>query len=69
LLPLLISIENFLDVSDVGVGAFSFTSCSVEPTSLYDLMETIKEMASSKVKEQLNHSRFKKVTKKRPKIH
>jgi hypothetical protein len=47
LLPFLIFAYNFLNPSDAGIGSFSFISCSIEPRSLYDLMETIKEMASS----------------------
>jgi hypothetical protein len=51
LLPILIFEYNYFNPSDAGTRSFSFTSYSVEPTSLYDLMETTKEMASSKVKE------------------
>jgi len=61
LLPLLISTYNFLNPSYVGVGAFSFTSCDVDPKSLYDLMEINEEMTSSLVKNLLNHFKFKKV--------
>jgi hypothetical protein len=50
-LPLLISTYNFLNPSDIGVGASSFTSCSVQFTNLYDLMEINEKMASLVVKE------------------
>jgi hypothetical protein len=46
LLPLFISTYNFLNPSDVSVGAFSFTSYNVEFTNLYDLMEINEEMVS-----------------------
>jgi hypothetical protein len=51
LLPFLVSINNFLNPNDVGVGASSSITCSPKPTSLYELMETNEEMASSMVKE------------------
>ncbi len=51
LFPFLIFAYNIFKSSDASIGSFSFTSCSAEPTSLYNLMETIEEMASSKVKE------------------
>jgi hypothetical protein len=50
-----------LNPSDVGVGAYNFTSYSVKPINLYDFMETNEKMISSMLKEQLNHFRFKKV--------
>jgi hypothetical protein len=50
-LPFLIFAYKFFNPSDASIGSFSFTSYNVEPTSLYDLMETTKEMASSEVKE------------------
>jgi len=50
-----------LNPSDVGVGAYSFTSHSVKPISLYDLREINKEMTSSVVEEQLNHFKIKKI--------
>jgi hypothetical protein len=61
LLPLFISTYNFLNPSYVGVGASSFTSCNVDPKSLYDLMEINEKMASSLVKKLFNHFKFKKV--------
>jgi len=68
LLPLLVFAYNFLNPSDVGVGAFGFTSYIAKPTSIYDLMKTNEEMASSMMKEQLNHFMLKKVTKEEVKI-
>ncbi len=62
LFPLLVFAYNFLNPSDVGVGAFGFTSYIAKPTSIYDLMKTHEKMASL-VKEQLNHFMLKKVTK------
>jgi hypothetical protein len=50
-----------LNPSDVGVGAYSFTSHSVKPISLYDFMETNKKMKSTVVEEQLNHFKIKKI--------
>jgi hypothetical protein len=61
LLPFLNFAYNFLNPSDVGVGAYSFTSCIVKPISFYDLIKTNEKMTSSMVKEQLNHFKFKKV--------
>ncbi len=63
LLLLLISAYNFLNPSDACVGVSSFTSYNAKPTSLHDLMETNEKIASSVVKEHLNHFRFKKVIK------
>ncbi len=63
LLPLLIYTYNFFNPKYAGVGASSFTSCNVDPKSLYDLMEINEEMASSLVKKLLNHFKFKKVIK------
>ncbi len=63
LFPLLVFAYNFLNPSDVGVGAFGFTSYIAKPTSIYDLMKTNEKMALSLVKEQLNHFMLKKATK------
>jgi hypothetical protein len=57
----LISTYTFLNPNYAGVGTSSFTSCNVDPKSLYDLMEINEEMASSLVKKLLNHFKFKKV--------
>jgi len=51
-----------LNPNDASVGTPScFTSQNIESTSLYDLIETNKEMASSVVKEQLNYFQVKKL--------
>jgi hypothetical protein len=51
-----------LNPSDASVGTLScFTSQNIESTSLYDLIETNKEMASLVVKEQLNYFQVKKL--------
>jgi hypothetical protein len=47
LLPLIVVVYNFLNPSDASVVTFGSTSHSVKPTSLYNFMETNKEMASS----------------------
>ncbi len=46
LLPLLVFAYNFLNPSDVGAKARSFTSQNIETISLYDLMEIDEEMKS-----------------------
>jgi hypothetical protein len=53
----------------VGIGVSSSTSYSVEPTSLYDLMEINEKMTSSLVKKQLNHFKVKKVIEEKQKFH
>jgi len=61
LLPFLVHAHHFLNPNDVGVGTHNcFASQSIKSTSLYDIMETNKEMASLIVKKQLNHFQVKK---------
>jgi hypothetical protein len=50
LFPLLICAYKYLNPSDVSVGVPSFASQSIEPTSLYFLIEIDEEMALSLVK-------------------
>lgn len=47
LLPLIVVVYNFFNPSDASVRTFGSTSYSAKPTSLYNFMETNKEMASS----------------------
>ncbi len=62
LFPFLTCAYKYLNPSHVGVGAPSFASQSIQPTSFYDLIEIDEEMALSVVvKEQLNHFKIKKV--------
>ncbi len=63
LFPLLICAHKYLNPSDVSVGAPSFASQSIEPTSVYDFIKIDEDMTLSIVKEQLNHFRIKKVMK------
>jgi hypothetical protein len=64
LLPFLVHAHHFLNPNDVSVGTpYCFASQSIKSTSLYDTMETNKEMTSLIVKKQLNHFQVKKVTK------
>jgi hypothetical protein len=60
LFPLIICAYKYSNSSDVSVGAPNFASQSIEPTSLYDLIEINEKMTSSVVKEQLNHFKIKK---------
>jgi hypothetical protein len=61
LLPFLVRAHHFLNPNDVGVGTPNcFASLNIKSTSLYDTMETNKEMASLIVKKQLNHFQVKK---------
>jgi hypothetical protein len=62
LFPFIICAYKYLNSNDVSVEAPSFASQSIEPTSLYDLIETNEEMTLSMGKEQLNHFRMKKIT-------
>jgi len=59
----MICAHKYWNPSDVSVGGLSFASQSIEPTSVYDFIETDEDMKLSMVKEQLNHFRIKKVTK------
>jgi hypothetical protein len=47
LLPFIVVVYNFLNPNDASVGTFGPTSYNAKPTSLYNFMEIIKEMASS----------------------
>jgi hypothetical protein len=51
LFPFLINAYNFLNLSDINVGAPSFTSQNTKTMSVYDYMEINVEMASPIVKE------------------
>jgi hypothetical protein len=63
LLPFLVRAHHFLNPNYVGVGTPNcFASQNIRNTSLYDTMETNKEMASLIVKKQLNHFQVKKIT-------
>ncbi len=53
LFPFLICAYKYLNPSDVSVGVLSFASQSIEPTSLYDLIEIDEKMALLMVKKHL----------------
>jgi len=62
LFPFLVSTYTFLNPCDASVGAYNCASHNTKSTSLYDFIESNEEMATSVVKEQLNHFWIKKVT-------
>ncbi len=66
--PILVFAHNFFNPNDASVKAPSFTSQKIKTTNLYDLMEIDDEMTPLVMKEQLNHFKVKKVTKKEGKF-
>jgi hypothetical protein len=65
LFPILVFAHIFFNPNYASVKAISFTSQKTNTTNLYDLMEIDDEMSTRLVmKEQLNHCKVKKVTKK-----